>query len=215
MFQQRFRKLREFVSRVGGLSTFVFPVRLSRILSDYANLFYSGRIKKDFMKCGTHFYVKRPLTVYNPKNIFIGNDVYIYNNAILATHMPDSRLEIGNGVMIGESCHISCSSKVHIEDNVLLGRRVHITDNSHGETTYDSLNTPPLDRSIYSKGEVIIRKNVWIGDNVVILAGVEIGECSVVGAQSVVTKSVPAFSICAGVPAKVIKHIERDKQNEE
>ena len=73
----------------------------------------------------------------------------------------------------------------------------------------------PLDRPIYSKGEVIIRKNVWIGDNVIILAGVEIGECSVVGAQSVVTKSIPAYSICAGIPAKVIKLFENNNQNDE
>ena len=95
------------------------------------------------MKCGSHFYIKRPLTVYHPENIIIGNDVYIYNNAILAAHMPNSKLEIGNGVMIGESCHISCASRILIEDNVLLGRRVHITDNSHGDTSYDSIITPP------------------------------------------------------------------------
>ena len=54
-------------------------------------------------------------------------------------------------------------------------------------------------------GAVFIGKNVWIGDKVTILPGVSIGEGTIVGANSVVTKSLPAYSVCAGNPARIIK----------
>ena len=80
-----------------------------------------------------------------------------------------------------------------------------ITDNSHGETDYDTLLQPPLMRLVTSKGPVIIGKDVWIGDKATILPGVTIGEGAVIAANSVVTKDVPAYSVVAGNPAKVIK----------
>ncbi len=193
------------MSSIGALSTYIIPRRFTHILSDYFNLFYSGRISKSFRKCGSHFYAKRYITLYNPEYIEIGNDVYIYNNAILGCHSDDSKLMIGNGVMIGEGCHISCVKNVTINDDVLMGRRVHITDNSHGDTTFEQQSIPPLNRPTVYKGSVTIHKNVWLGDNVIILPGVDIGEGCVVGASSVVTKDLPPYSICVGIPAKVIK----------
>jgi virginiamycin A acetyltransferase len=56
-----------------------------------------------------------------------------------------------------------------------------------------------------TKGGVYIGSDVWMADNVTILGGVSIGDGACIGAGSVVTKSVPAFAICAGVPAKIIK----------
>lgn len=80
-----------------------------------------------------------------------------------------------------------------------------ITDNSHGETDYSSLNLPPGKRPITSKGPVVIGNNVWIGDKATILPGVTIGDGSVIAANAVVTKDVPAFSVVAGNPAHVIR----------
>ena len=62
-----------------------------------------------------------------------------------------------------------------------------------------------VERDLHSKGAVVIGKNVWIGDKVSILSGVTIGDNAVIGANSVVTKSVPEGCIVAGVPARVIK----------
>lgn len=67
---------------------------------------------------------------------------------------------------------------------------------------------PPLFRPLFSKGPVIIGKNVWIGDKATILPGVTIGDGSIIGANSVVTKDVPAYSVVAGNPAKIIKTIK-------
>lgn len=95
-----------------------------------------------------------------------------------------------------------------IGNEVLTGKWVTITDNSHGETDKESLCVAPNKRSVINKGPVIIHDKVWIGDKATILPGVTIGEGAVVGANAVVTKDVPPYSVAAGVPAKIVKKNE-------
>lgn len=64
---------------------------------------------------------------------------------------------------------------------------------------------PPNERLIFSKGQVIIGNNVWIGEKAAIMSGVIIGDGVIIGAKIVVTKNVPANSISVGVPAKTLK----------
>lgn len=116
----------------------------------------------------------------------------------------DSSIIIGDNCSFGEFTHITSCNKVLIGRNVLIGRFVLITDNSHG-SFFDDLNIPPRDRTLYSKGPVIIKDNVWIGDKVSILSGVSIGENSIIATGAIVTKDVPANCIVAGCPAKIIK----------
>lgn len=114
-------------------------------------------------------------------------------------------LIIGSHCNIGAYNIITCANKITIGDNLLTGKWVTITDNSHGATDYDSLKVSPTLRPLVSKGPVTIGNNVWIGDKVTILPGVTIGEGAVIGANSVVTKDVPAFSVVAGNPALIVK----------
>ncbi len=96
-----------------------------------------------------------------------------------------------------------------IGDYLLTGPNVLITDNSHGyNQTAEELSIAPNQRPLYSKREVHIGNNVWIGQNACILPGVTIGDGVIIAANSVVTHDIPAYSIAAGSPAKVIKHIE-------
>ena len=83
-----------------------------------------------------------------------------------------------------------------------------ITDNSHGDTLYETLQTPPHKRKLVSKGPVIIEDNVWIGDKATVLPGVTIGKGAIVAANAVVTKDVPPYCIVAGIPAKIVKEIK-------
>ncbi len=119
---------------------------------------------------------------------------------------PD--ITIGQGCSFSAYNHITCVNKIHIGNHVLTGKWVTITDNSHGKTDKESLMLPPQKRPLYSKGAVFIGDNVWIGDKATILPGVKIGEGAVVAANAVVTKDVPAYSMVAGNPAKVIKQIK-------
>lgn len=114
-------------------------------------------------------------------------------------------LKIGSHCAFGAFNHITCANKVIIGDYCLTGKWVTITDNSHGETDYDSLCMPPSKRPITSKGPVIIGNNVWIGDKATILPGVTIGDGSVIAANAVVTKDVPPYSVVGGNSARILR----------
>jgi len=120
-----------------------------------------------------------------------------------------SKIEIGNrvvvrpGVMLfGES--ESLKKSIIIEDNVMMGCGVHIYINNH---KFDIPNIPLIDQGYYPDEMVILKNGCWIGANSILLPGVTIGSNSVVGAGSVVTKSVPDGVVVAGCPAKLIKTI--------
>lgn len=114
-------------------------------------------------------------------------------------------VKIGRNCSFGDYIHLTCINKIIIGNNVLTGRWVTITDNSHGKTEWENLKEIPLKRNLYSKGPVVIEDNVWIGDKATILPGVRIGKSSVIAANSVITKDVPPYSVVAGNPAKIIK----------
>ena len=148
-------------------------------------------------------------------NVKIGNRCYIdtFNVIECSSRLVEEgkkvipELIIGNGCNLGEYTHITAVNRIVIGDNLLTGRFVLITDNSHGSFKKDELSIHPSSRPITSKGEVVVGNNVWLGDKVSILPGVHIGDGSVIGANSVVTHSIPPYSIAAGNPAKVLKTI--------
>ena len=116
-------------------------------------------------------------------------------------------LSIGDRCVFGQYNHITAVNKICIGDNLLTGRFVLITDNSHSGTCKQDYCIHPSLRQVVSKGEIIIGNNVWLGDKVSILPGVHIGDGCIVGANSVVTHDIPSYSIVAGNPARVLKVI--------
>ena len=122
-------------------------------------------------------------------------------------------LHIGNNVQINDYVHIAVAKGIYIGDNTLIASKVFITDHNHGNYSGNNQSnptTPPIERELFSK-EVKIGSNVWIGEFVSILPGVTIGDSSIIGSMSVVTKDIPEFSIAVGSPAKVIKTFDKDK----
>lgn len=114
-------------------------------------------------------------------------------------------LSIGERCSFGLYNHITCVNRISIGDGVLTGKWVTITDNSHGNTDPESLKVRPSRREIVSKGPVTIGNNVWIGDKATILPGVTIGDGAVIAANCVVTKDIPAYSVAAGNPARIVR----------
>ena len=115
---------------------------------------------------------------------------------------------IGKDCHIGAFNHITCVNHIEIGDGFVSGKWVTITDNSHGDSSLQSMTKPVSKREIISKGCVTIGKNVWIGDKATVLPGVAIGEGAIVAANSVVTKDVPEYCVVAGNPARVVKNVK-------
>lgn len=88
-----------------------------------------------------------------------------------------------------------------------LGRKIMINDTLHGDFIKEQLNIRPNLRPLKSKGSIIIDDNVWIGEMSCMLGNVYIGQGSIIGANSVVTKDIPPYSLAVGSPAKVVKQI--------
>jgi lipopolysaccharide O-acetyltransferase len=111
------------------------------------------------------------------------------------------KIVIGDNVRIGPSVMITAVRQVSIGSGCLFSRDVFISDHVHG-TQAGSL--PPHRQNLVFKGAVEIGRNCFIGIRVAIMPGVTLGDNCVVGANAVVTRSFPANTILAGVPARAI-----------
>ena len=178
------------------------------------NVFISEWYKKKIKSCGSNSKIERNVIIWGGRNIIIGENTIINKDVSISAWSSyfnqkfSPIIEIGNDCSIGERAHITCIDKIIIGNGVLLGKNVLITDNSHGNSSINELNIFPNQRTLFSKGSVIIEDGVWIGEKASILAGVHIGRNSIIAAHSVVNKDVPENSIVAGAPAKIIKVIK-------
>lgn len=122
------------------------------------------------------------------------------------------KIVIGNHVRISRQVQIAATNLIEIGDNVLMGSGVLITDHNHGQYSneHTSPHIPPASRPLDQSRSVRIEKNVWLGAGVVVTPDSFIGEGAVIGANSVVRGRIPAFTVAAGVPAKVIKKYDFD-----
>lgn len=169
---------------------------------------HSIYISKLLKQCGTRPHIEFLLYLTGPKYICIG-DNFISNARLRLEAFKlgenDPIIKIGDNVNINFDCHIGAINRIEIGNNVLLASKVFISDHSHGDSEVESLKISPLNRPIISKGPVLIKDNVWIGEGASILSNVTIGEGAIVGANSVVTRDVPPYSVVGGVPSRIIK----------
>lgn len=136
-------------------------------------------------------------------NLGVINSPLFYNTyAYIESRNKEAVIEFGNNININNSFSAVAEKGIIIQDNVLIGYNCSIMDS-------DFHNLNPLKRSETDPNpqEVIICKNVFIGNNVVILKGVKIDKNTVVAANTVVTKSFPANVIIGGNPAKIIREL--------
>lgn len=138
------------------------------------DILFTFWISNEFNYTGNKSKISFPIDIKGGKCIDIGSGVSIGRNAILNAWVSyldnfyTPRIIIGDNSHLGEEIHISAITKILIGNNVLIGRRVSIIDNSHGVLTFDNLLIAPSKRELYSKGPIIIGNNVWIGDKVTI-----------------------------------------------
>ena len=124
-------------------------------------------------------------------------------------------LTFGENFQMNDYVHITAMEKVQIGNNVLFASKIYVSDCSHGSYAGDENDSNPESiphaRKMFSK-PVVIEDNVWLGEFVSVLPGVTIGKGSIVGANSVVSKSLPSNVIAVGSPAKPIKKYNFETQ---
>lgn len=163
--------------------------------------------KSIFGRFGWLSYINSPLRIDGAKKIYIGNRCTIQYKTWLASKPltgGDSKLVIEDGCNIGNFNHIYATSKVLLHKNVLTADKVYISDNLHG---YGDINIPISHQAIVQKNEVEIGEGSWLGENVCVI-GARIGKHCVIGANSVVTRDIPDYSVAVGSPAKIIKQFD-------
>jgi acetyltransferase-like isoleucine patch superfamily enzyme len=111
------------------------------------------------------------------------------------------RLRIGDRCLLGKGSGIVVHQAIEIGDDVFTGHHVYITDSSHG---YEDVDTP-IGQQFGEMRPVRVGDGSWLGHGVVVLPGSEVGRHVAVGAGSVVTGSLPDFSVAVGSPARVIR----------
>jgi acetyltransferase-like isoleucine patch superfamily enzyme len=191
----------------------IFSNRFAKAISHRLDLIYSKWISYEFNSTGNGFHIKRPILLHGGKFISIGDNFHCdvrlqleaFDNHLGFSFSP--KIHIGNNVGINLDCHICAINYVEIGNNVLIASKVFITDHFHGKINLEAIQIPPSKRQLYSKGPVIIKDNVWIGEGVVIMPNVVIGSNAIIGANSVVTKDVPQNAVVGGNPAKIIRII--------
>ncbi len=127
------------------------------------------------------------------KNIFLGNNVIINMNCTFVDNQP---IRIGDNVLIASNVQLYTSSHPVLPEERL------VPDWKERQTTFFRTYARPIE----------IKNNVWIGGGCILLAGVTIGENSVIGAGSVVNRSIPPNCVAAGNPCKVIRYFDADKE---
>ena len=129
------------------------------------------------------------------------NHIGLNHRCIISTMVQDALLIIGENLGMSSSS-ITCFKRIEIGNNVRIGANCVIADGDfHLE-----------DPRVGAPKPIIIKDNVWLGYGVIVMKGVTIGENSIIGMNSIVTSDIPANSVAAGVPARVIKTVENNIQ---
>lgn len=174
----------------------------------------------DFANTPRNLNIQFPRRINGAERITVGDDVFLGPNCVLqaVSHYPgsamsndvypvtptpySSRIEIGDRVSATGGLQVVAFDHIRIEDDVMFATNVNLTDALHG---FDQPDIPYKYQAMIRRAPISIGKGSWIGQNVVILPGVSIGEQCIIGANSTVTASIPARTIAFGNPARTHK----------
>ncbi|HEX3335274.1 MAG TPA: acyltransferase [Jatrophihabitans sp.] len=147
-----------------------------------------------FMDRGVELYARRGYG-----RLILGRWLHLGVNTALRCH--EGTLSVGDKTVLGRDVSINCYLDVEVGAAALFADSVYVSDFDH---KFADLTMPIKDQGI-AKSRVRIEPDVWLGTKVTVSRGVLIGEGSVVGANAVVTRDLPAYCVAVGVPARVVK----------
>jgi len=181
-----------------------------------------------FGSCGKGVMFADDIVLRHPRRIHLGERVIVSEGAVLdARHDEEDRvLVLGDDVMLSINVMISCKNgcvdigantglsahtiihatndcPVSVGRDVIVGPQCYIAGG--GNYHFDRTDIPIREQGIENDGGVAIEDDVWLGAKTTVLGGVTVGSGSITGAGAVVTRDVPSRSICAGVPARVVR----------
>lgn len=164
---------------------------------------------------GSGSMVMLPRWLHNRDRIRIGarctiGRFAIFNPMVEYSGLPQSgHIHVGDDVYIGGFSQIHSMHTLEIGEGSVLSEHVYISDTAHG---LNPLAGPIMAQPLESKGPVRIGRHVFIGFGASLLPGVTLGDYCVVGARSVVTRSFPAYSMVAGMPARLVKVFDLERR---
>jgi acetyltransferase-like isoleucine patch superfamily enzyme len=172
----------------------------------------TSALKHSFARRGTGVVIDYTSCIQGSNFMVIDDDSWLQRYVWLTCPLIEMKeppkapvLRIGKRVQLGPRSFISAVNDIQIDDDVLFAPNVYISDHIHA---YEAPGVPIKDQGLSPYGRVRVGRGAWLGINTVIAAAgkdIEIGEGSVISANSVVTRSVPARCVAAGNPARVIK----------
>ena len=188
-----------------------FTYRLSNLYWRIVTRLY---YRPQFGAIGERTIIRKPLLIRRAKGIHIGKRCGIRDGARLELldggRLPPL-LQIGDDVSIEQSVHIGCMHRVNIGDRVTIAARCTILDFSHPYDDIDDLSSL-VTRVTSDPTPVEIGDGCFLGTGVVILPGVILGKRCVVGANSVVNRSMPDYTVCAGAPARILRRYSQESK---
>jgi acetyltransferase-like isoleucine patch superfamily enzyme len=183
------------------------PLWLKRALTSYHRLWAERFLHPQFDAVGPGLVVFGPRHVeVNGPRIRLGRDIHMMataDNPIRFTvfAQPGGHIELGDFSIVLPGARLSSATRITVGKNCMFATNSYVTD-ADWHDVYDRTAAPG------NTAPVVLEDNVWIGDSAIVCKGVTIGENSVVGAGAVVASDIPANSIAAGNPARVIRALD-------
>ena len=184
---------------------------ISRLNFKARRLWFSFCQANHLKGCGKNAHLYSPFRLDGAENISIGADTVLQSGGWLFCCPPAGKtgsMEIGSGCVFGYNNHITAVRNVVIEDHVLTANNVYISDNLH---SYEDIYIPVMHQPVRFKKAVLIGRGSWIGENVSVI-GARVGRNCVIGANAVVTRDIPDYSVAVGAPAVVIRRYDQNTQ---
>ncbi|MEK4935473.1 acyltransferase [Bacillus sp. FSL M7-1345] len=217
------------------LDSSIKTINILSIVSSRAISLWRGLFKRiGLKKCGKVLFIGRRVILKNKNAIELGNGITL-DNYVSLDGLSKEGLKIGNNVKIGSYTIVACSGSlkhlgkgmvigdnsgigdfsffgaaggIRIGKNVIMGQNVRFHSENHN---FDRLDIPIKEQGVTNKG-IIVGDDCWIGSGAVFLDGVRVGNGCVIGANTLVNKDIPPFSIAVGNPVKIVKSRTETKE---